>query len=76
MKRFIKGLVGEYLVLDIIKDMEIIVIVSWTYWKKKVHSFQALKELPREITQVATKFGIAEFELATVVVKDTLECVR
>lgn len=35
-----------------------------------------MKELPREITQVAMKFGIAEFELATVVVKDTLECVR
>ncbi|GAY44636.1 hypothetical protein CUMW_083430 [Citrus unshiu] len=41
--------------------------------KKKVHSFQALKELPREITQVATKFGIAKFELATMIVKDTLE---
>lgn len=26
--RFIKELVGEYLVLDIIKDMEIMVIVS------------------------------------------------
>lgn len=41
--RFIKELVGEYLVLDIIKDMEIMVIVSWTYWKKKSSLISSLE---------------------------------
>lgn len=56
------------------------------YWKN-VYSFQALKQLPKERIQVATKFGIVDIGHAGMIgivdlghagliVKGTSECVR
>lgn len=42
----------------------------------KVMSFQALKQLPREKIQLATKFGIAGMESSKVLVNGTPEYVR
>ena len=71
---FVQG-IGEYLFLHIIEDIEIIVKIFRIYWKKS-HSFQALKMLPRENIQVATKFGFAELGLDAVIVKGNPEYVR
>ena len=43
---------------------------------KETLSFQALKELPRENIQVATKFGFVELGFTSVIVKGTPAYVR
>lgn len=45
---------------------------SWTWWREG----QALKQLPREKVQVATKCGIAGFKLNDICIKGTPEYVR
>ncbi|KAH9754016.1 Aldo ket red domain-containing protein [Citrus sinensis] len=66
------------LVFDIIEDT-----LGWKsllkfseFIGKETLSFQALKELPRENIQVATKFGFVELGFTSVIVKGTPEYVR